>query len=157
MSDIELFCSSTRLRYTPKDDPANTVELLPLGALCDAQVSKTGTPQTQSDNTLGGAWQTHHTRGNAVAYLNGDAYEWAFSHYHAQRRAEELWFYMMEHPEGMLELATAFDESLHPIFVKKLHATLSDFKSSLLSCDDSPYANAQGVHFVFSFQISPLE
>lgn len=157
MPDIELQCSACRLRFTPTNDPGTTVELLPLGALCDNQPEKTGQPATQADNTIGAGWQTHHSRGNATAHLRGDAYKWAPSHYHAQKLREELWFYLMEHPEGVLDYATAFDENIHPIFTKKLHATLADFRADLLTDDTSPWPNAQGVHFVFSFQFSPIE
>lgn len=157
MADIELQCSAYRLRFTPDNDPGNSVELLPLGALCDAQPEKTGTPATQADNTIGAAWQKHHSRGNAAVHLRGDVYKHAQSHYHAQKLREELWFYMMEHPEGVLDYATAFDENMHPIFTKKLRATLADFRCDLLTDDTSPWPNAQGVHIVFSFQFSPIE
>ena len=118
---------------------------------------KTGTPATQADNTIGAAWQKHHSRGNAAVHLRGDVYKHAQSHYHAQKLREELWFYMMEHPEGVLDYATAFDENMHPIFTKKLRATLADFRCDLLTDDTSPWPNAQGVHIVFSFQFSPIE
>ncbi len=157
MADLELQCSAYRVRFTPTNDPETTVELLPLGALCDNQPEKSGQYATQADNTIGAAWQRHHSRGNASLILRADAYRWMPSHYHAQKLREEMEFYMWEHPEGVLDYATAFDENMHPIFTKKLHATLADFRTLLLTDDTSPWPNAQGVHFVFSFQVSPIE
>lgn len=154
-----VYVSRWRVRYEAKGGGGSR-ELLEVGDLSEGEPAFEGGVGVESAEVVRGKWGGHWSRGNARVRLVWDAYRWAGTAWEAQAAGLECWRWMQEHPEGVLEVETAFagDGREAPGAIHwRLRATLNEARYVEQNAGSSPYADGGCWQMRYDFNVSPEE